>query len=242
MGRGAGRGARSWRRPTTTSRCTGSRTPTGCCPSATTARPTRPSRCGGSRPGSTTSSSPTGSSAGPTGWATPARGCDPGSTSCAARALSAPRSSATCPHKVFTSPRRVVFREMEYAVPREAGLEALREVRALIERSDWLISFPVEVRFVPARRRPALDRPRARLGLPRLPHQPADRPHRRTSRGSRRCCEAHDGRPHWGKLHTRTAADLAPSYPRWEDFLAMRDRLDPDRLFANPYLERVLGP
>ena len=52
----------------------------------------------------------------------------------------------------------------------------------------------------------------------------------------------YDGRPHWGKLHTRTAADLAPAYPRWQEFLAMRDRLDPDRVFANPYLERVLGP
>ena len=47
---------------------------------------------------------------------------------------------------------------------------------------------------------------------------------------------AHDGRPHWGKVHTRTAADLAPAYPRFDDFLAMRDRLDPDRVFANAYL------
>ena len=47
---------------------------------------------------------------------------------------------------------------------------------------------------------------------------------------------AHDGRPHWGKVHTRTAADLAPAYPRFEDFLALRDRLDPDRVFANAYL------
>ena len=51
-----------------------------------------------------------------------------------------------------------------------------------------------------------------------------------------------DGRPHWGKLHTRSAADLAPAYPRFEDFLSLRDRVDPDRLFTNPYLDRVLGP
>ena len=52
---------------------------------------------------------------------------------------------------------------------------------------------------------------------------------------------AHDGRPHWGKVHTRTAADLEPVYPRFGEFLAMRDRLDPQRVFANPYLRRVLG-
>jgi FAD/FMN-containing dehydrogenase len=52
---------------------------------------------------------------------------------------------------------------------------------------------------------------------------------------------AHDGRPHWGKVHTRTATDLAPAYPRFEEFLSLRDRLDPDRVFANAYLRRVLG-
>jgi FAD/FMN-containing dehydrogenase len=50
------------------------------------------------------------------------------------------------------------------------------------------------------------------------------------------------GRPHWGKMHFRTAADLAPMYPRWAEFLAARDRFDPDRVFANDYLRTVLGP
>ena len=52
---------------------------------------------------------------------------------------------------------------------------------------------------------------------------------------------AYDGRPHWGKLHTRTAPDLAPAYPRWDDVARVRDRVDPDRAFANAYLDRVLG-
>ena len=50
------------------------------------------------------------------------------------------------------------------------------------------------------------------------------------------------GRPHWGKLHTLGAAELRPLYPRFDDALAVRDRLDPDRTFANAYTERVLGP
>ena len=49
------------------------------------------------------------------------------------------------------------------------------------------------------------------------------------------------GRPHWGKLHFLDAADLAPRYPQWDRFQAVRDRLDPDRRFANAHLERVLG-
>ena len=51
----------------------------------------------------------------------------------------------------------------------------------------------------------------------------------------------HDGRPHWGKMHTLDADRLRALYPRFDDFLAVRDRLDPARVFANPYLERVLG-
>jgi len=51
----------------------------------------------------------------------------------------------------------------------------------------------------------------------------------------------HDGRPHWGKMHFRTAADLAPAYSRWNDFLAARETFDPERVFANDYLRQVLG-
>ncbi len=49
------------------------------------------------------------------------------------------------------------------------------------------------------------------------------------------------GRPHWGKLHRRDAASLRECYPRFDDFVALRDRLDPDRVFGNDYLEQVLG-
>ena len=50
------------------------------------------------------------------------------------------------------------------------------------------------------------------------------------------------GRPHWGKLHFQTAATLAGRYPGWDEFGAIRDRTDPERVFANAYLDRVLGP
>ena len=42
-------------------------------------------------------------------------------------------------------------------------------------------------------------------------------------------------------LITRDAAHLARVYPRWDEFQQLRDRLDPDRVFTNPYLDRVLG-
>ncbi|NYD41603.1 D-arabinono-1,4-lactone oxidase [Nocardioides panaciterrulae] len=156
-----------------------------------------------------------------------------------ARALSA-RSYSDVAHRVFTARRDVVFREMEYAVPREAGLTALREARRAIEGSDWRISFPVEIRVAPADDVPlstAAGRDSCYLAF----HTHRDADHTAYFAGIESIMRAHDGRPHWGKVHTRTAADLAPAYPRFGDFLAMRDRLDPDRLFTNAHLRRVLG-
>jgi L-gulonolactone oxidase len=167
-------------------------------------------------------------------------GLRPRINSLAARALSERRFSDV-PHQVFTSPRRVHFREMEYAVPRAAGLEALAEVRALVDRSDWLISFPVEIRFVPADAVPlsaAHERDSVYLAF----HTNPQTDHTDYFAGVEQVLRGYDGRPHWGKLHTRTAADLAPAYPRWQEFCDMRDRLDPDRVLVNPYLGRVLGP
>jgi FAD-linked oxidoreductase len=159
-----------------------------------------------------------------------------------ARALSA-RSYSDVAHRVFTSPRRVVFREMEYAVPRAAGLEALREVRRAVDSSDWRISFPVEIRVAPAddvALSTAYQRDSFYLAF-HTHHRSDWRTHTAYLAAMETILRDHDGRPHWGKLHTRTAVDLAPAYPRFEEFLALRDRLDPDRLFANPYLRRVLG-
>ncbi|WP_395243907.1 D-arabinono-1,4-lactone oxidase [Agromyces sp. MMS24-K17] len=46
-------------------------------------------------------------------------------------------------------------------------------------------------------------------------------------------------RPHWGKLSTIPGADVAARYPRWDDFRALRARLDPDARFRNPFLARL---
>lgn len=155
------------------------------------------------------------------------------------RLLSA-RTYSDVAHRVFTSPRDVVFREMEYAVPREAGLTALREARAALDRSDLQITFPVEIRTTPADDIP-LSTSSGRDSFYLAFHTHRDADHLAYFALMEPIMRAHDGRPHWGKVHTRTAADLAPAYPRFEEFLDLRERLDPDRVFANPYLRRVLG-
>ncbi|MFD7162615.1 D-arabinono-1,4-lactone oxidase [Streptomyces violascens] len=155
------------------------------------------------------------------------------------RALSA-RTYTDIPYKVFTSPRRVRFVEMEYALPREAVVGALREVKALVERSPLRISFPVEVRTAPAddiALSTASGRETAYIAV----HMYKGTPYQAYFTAVERIMTAHAGRPHWGKVHTRDAAYFAEVYPRFAEFTALRDRLDPERRFGNAYLRRVLG-
>lgn len=155
------------------------------------------------------------------------------------RALSA-RSYTDIPYKVFTSPRRVRFVEMEYALPREAAVGALREVKALVDRSPLRVSFPVEVRTAPADDI-ALSTASGRESAYIAVHMFKGTPYQAYFTAVERIMTEHAGRPHWGKLHTRDAAYFAEAYPRFGEFTALRDRLDPERRFANAYLRRVLG-
>ncbi|WP_395704859.1 D-arabinono-1,4-lactone oxidase [Rhodococcus ruber] len=158
----------------------------------------------------------------------------------AARTLS-PREFVDRSYRVFASPRRVRFREMEYAVPVESATEVLTEIDTWLSRSDFHVAFPVEVRFAAADDvwlSTAHGRDSAYLAV----HQYHRREHRPYFDAVEAIARAVDGRPHWGKMHGRTAADLRATYPRFDDFLAVRDRVDPQRTFANPYLDRVLGP
>ena len=130
---------------------------------------------------------------------------------------------------------------MEYAIPREAGVEALGRVRRFVEDSGLLLSFPVEVRFTAPDDIP-LSTATGRESCYIAVHVFEGMEYRPYFEGVERIMDAYGGRPHWGKLHFQTATTLAERYPEWERFVAVRDRVDPERRFSNPYLERVLGP
>ncbi|MEU4286634.1 D-arabinono-1,4-lactone oxidase [Kribbella sp. NPDC026596] len=157
----------------------------------------------------------------------------------ASRALSA-REYVDASYKVFCSERNVVFRESEYAVPREHVVDVIRRLRDWIDTSGSRIPFPIEVRVAAPDDiwlSTAYGRDTAYIAIHqyhRLPHDPY-------FRAFERIVADYNGRPHWGKLHTLTAADLRTRYPRFDDYLAVRDRLDPQRTFENPYTRQVFG-
>lgn len=155
------------------------------------------------------------------------------------RALSA-RTYTDIAYKVYTSPRRVRFVEMEYAIPRAAVVDTLRELKTMVDRSSLRVSFPVEVRTAPAddiTLSTGSGRDTAYVAV----HMFKGTPHQAYFTEAERIFTAHEGRPHWGKLHSRDAEYLAGVYPRFGEFTALRDRLDPERRFQNDYLRRVLG-
>jgi FAD-linked oxidoreductase len=157
----------------------------------------------------------------------------------ATRALGA-RTYTDASHRVFTSPRRVRFKEQEYAVPRPALAEVLGEVRDLFRRRDWRISFPIEVRVTPADDvwlSTAHGRDSGYIAI----HVLRSAPHGEYFADVEAIMTAAGGRPHWGKMHTRAADYLAGVYPRFRDFVALRDAVDPERRFGNPYLAHVIG-
>lgn len=142
--------------------------------------------------------------------------------------------------RVFTTSRTVRFVEMEYAVPLEHLPTAFARIRALIEERGWRISFPIEVRVA------AADELWLSTASGRATGYVAVHRFFREDPGEYfRAVEAImielGGRPHWGKLHGRDASSLRGAYPRFDDFVRLRDRLDPGRLFGNRYLARVLG-
>ena len=156
-----------------------------------------------------------------------------------ARALSA-RVYTAPSYEVFCTSRRVRFVEMEYGLPREALHEAFQGLRKVVDRLPFNVVFPVEVRFTAADDiwlSHGYGRDAAYVAI----HQYVGMPYEEYFRRFEEIAVGLGGRPHWGKMHFRDAAYFSSAYPRFGDFQAVRDRLDPDRVFANAYLDRILG-
>jgi L-gulonolactone oxidase len=143
--------------------------------------------------------------------------------------------------RVFTTPRRVKFQEMEYGFPRAHAREVFQEVHRFALTRDLGVGFPIEVRVSKADDI-ALSIGHGRDSCFIAVHVSSGQPHERYFRGVEAIMREVGGRPHWGKLHFQDATTLKGLYPRWQEFQRVRDRLDPGRVFANAYTERVLGP
>jgi FAD-linked oxidoreductase len=153
-----------------------------------------------------------------------------------------PRGTVVLPaHEAYATPRLVKHQELEYALPRARACAVLRELAVAFERHGVRTLFPVEVRFT--RADDALLSPSAGRDVVYIAvHTHLDEDYREYFDLCEEIFLAHDGRPHWGKLHGLDAGRLATMYPGWDEFERVRRSLDPAGMFLNRYLRRVLGP
>ncbi|HVB74990.1 MAG TPA: D-arabinono-1,4-lactone oxidase [Ktedonobacteraceae bacterium] len=141
-------------------------------------------------------------------------------------------------HRLFSTPRMVHFQEMEYNIPAEHLRTVITEIQQCIERHQFAVNFPLECRFVHSDDiwlSPAYQRESAYVAV----HMYKGMPYHSYFSHIEEIFRRYQGRPHWGKLHTRTAGELATLYPHWQDFRRIRASLDPTGMFLNDYLRAL---
>lgn len=144
-------------------------------------------------------------------------------------------------HLVYATPRLIKFNEMEYNIPIENFKDCFLEIKDCFEdKEKFKINFPTENRFLKADDiwlSPAYQRTSAHISA----HVLKGMPYQHYFNTLESIFKNHDGRPHWGKLHTQQVSSLQKLYPKWNDFIAIRKQLDPNNLFINGYLRSIFG-
>lgn len=151
-----------------------------------------------------------------------------------------PSTACDRAYKVFATERKVRFTEMEYAIPARHARAAIQRVIDLVRRRGLPIMFPLEVRFG-APDDAFLSTAHGRDTCYVAVHQYAGMEFDTYFCAVEQIMDDYAGRPHWGKRHYQTAQTLRERYPQWDRFAAVRNRLDPDRVFSNDYTRRVFG-
>jgi FAD-linked oxidoreductase len=155
-------------------------------------------------------------------------------------ALHTPTDRVGRAYEIFPSPRNVRFNEMEYEIPAAKGTECLQEILDTVRARNVNTLFPLEYRYVAADDSwlsPFYGRASVSISI----HQYHTVDYRPLFAVVEPIFRKHEGRPHWGKIHSLTARELAPLYPRWDDWQRVRRRLDPRGRMLNPHLRELFG-
>ena len=143
-------------------------------------------------------------------------------------------------HRIFSSKRLVKFYEMEYSISLDSLVPALREVMSMVDDRGFRISFPVEVRCTGSDDIPfstSTGRRSAYIAV----HMFKGSEYGEYFSAVEAILRKYEGRPHWGKIHNLNANDISSLYPEYQRFIEVRNQLDPEGVFTNDYLRRVLG-
>jgi L-gulono-1,4-lactone dehydrogenase len=143
-------------------------------------------------------------------------------------------------HRVFSSKRLVRFCEMEYSISIDAVGKALNEIMHMIDHRNLKISFPIEVRCT-GRDDIPLSTSTGRESAYIAVHMYKGCDYDEYFTAVEEILLKYEGRPHWGKIHNLDGTQLSSLYPEYQRFIEVRNQLDPEGVFTNDYLRRVLG-
>ncbi|HIG40239.1 MAG: D-arabinono-1,4-lactone oxidase [bacterium] len=144
-------------------------------------------------------------------------------------------------HRILSNIRNNRFNEMEYAVPIDAGAECLREILQTVADKKIDVVFPLEYRYV-SRDDTWLSmssghEDHAAISI----HRVATEDYRPYFNIIEPIFWKYGGRPHWGKVHSLGADELTKLYPKFGDFQALRQQLDPTGRMLNDHLRILFG-
>lgn len=144
-------------------------------------------------------------------------------------------------YKLLTNIRSNPFNEMEYSIPAEGSAECVREILRTIYDQGIDVAFPLEYRYV-SPEDPWLsmaygDEPHATISI----HRTASADYRPYFDIIEPIFWKYGGRPHWGKVHSLGRAELMALYPRYRDFIEVREALDPETRLVNYHLRTLFA-
>jgi len=140
--------------------------------------------------------------------------------------------------RIYPSTRTFPFVEMEYTLALSEGPAAMRDIRRLMQTRHPDCTWAVEYRTQPGEQS-LLSPTRGKESVTISLHQAMDLPYEPLFRDAEAIFLAYDGRPHWGKLHFLSSAEIGDLYPELPAFQVIRAEMDPRGTFANDYLARL---
>lgn len=139
---------------------------------------------------------------------------------------------------IFPTPRNTRFNEMEYQIPAEQGLACLEEVIYTLRKYKAPVFFPLEYRYVKGDDiwlSPFYQQDSASISI----HQYHKQDCQQIFKLVEPIFQKYQGRPHWGKMHSMNAQQLKILYPQWDEFMQLRQQLDPQQKWLNPHLQHL---
>jgi len=132
------------------------------------------------------------------------------------------------------------FHELEYFVPLNKGVDAIRELREYMLKSLPISIFPMEVRTVGADNAYLSSQYQTDTMVISVSGMPGTE-YWDYLRDVDALLGKYDARVHWGKLHFLTKDQLLARYPMAEEFIRIRRELDPTGMFLNDHLRQLFA-